>query len=214
MVGITRILGFTVLAAAVMLSGCDAANTAATAQKEAAPVSSPPLVVAQQTDYLINPGDVLEISVWKEEGMEKEVLVLPDGTISFPLVGFVPAAGKTPPEVQRLITGKIKEYIPIPVVTLSVKEVAGNTIYVIGYVEEPGQFHTVRPIDVLQALSLAGGLDPIAHEEEIRIIRRDGGAQRVFNFNYAEIKKGEGLQNNIVLQSGDVVVVPGGGFFQ
>lgn len=203
-----------VFSATVAVAGC-----AANLGSQPTPVSKAEVVTAmpktvEKREYRINPGDILEISVWKEEGMEKQVKVLPDGTISFPLIGFVSVAGSTPAEVQETVTSKMRKFIPYPVVTVSVKEAAGNTIYVIGFVDHPGQFHPTGPIDVLQALSLAGGLTTPASETEVRVIRREDGAQKVFTFNYAEVKKGLGLESNILLESGDVIVVPGGGFFQ
>jgi polysaccharide biosynthesis/export protein len=159
------------------------------------------------TDYLIGPEDVVVISVWKEEGLEQEVIVRPDGKLSFPLAGDVAAAGRTPEQVQRDIATKIERYIPDPVVTVSVKEI-GNKIYVIGQVKRPGAYVIGRYVDVVQALTLAEGLTPFAAENSIKILRRQGTEEQVFPFEYAEVKKGHGLEQNIFLKGGDVVVVP------
>ena len=158
--------------------------------------------------YRLNPGDVLQISVWKEEGMERQVLVLPDGMISFPLAGHLKAAGRTALEVQDALMERIKRYIPEPVITVSVPSVAGNQIYVIGQVQRPGQFPATHRIDVMQALSLAGGLTPFADEDDIKILRREKNKQLALPFDYSEVKNGRNLDLNIVLESGDVVVVP------
>jgi polysaccharide export outer membrane protein len=160
------------------------------------------------TEYLIGPEDVLEISVWKEEGLEREVLVRPDGKLSFPLAGDVRAAGRTPEQVQTEITERIQRYIPDPVVTVTVKTIGGNKIYVIGEVKNPGSYVIGRYVDVIQALTLAGGLTPFARENSIKVLRREGTKEIVVSFEYAEVKKGRRLEQNIFLKGGDVVVVP------
>ncbi|MEA3410435.1 MAG: polysaccharide biosynthesis/export family protein [Pseudomonadota bacterium] len=158
--------------------------------------------------YHIGAEDLLFISVWKEEELQREVTVRPDGGISFPLAGNLQVAGKTVPEVEAEITRKIRRYIPEAVVTVSVKTIAGYSVFVIGKVENPGQFTLGRYIDVIQALTLAGGVTPFANEDNISILRRTGGKEIVFSFDYSDVKKGKNLQQNITLKSGDVVVVP------
>ncbi len=164
--------------------------------------------------YKLNPGDVLEISVWKEEGMQRQVAVLPDGNIAFPLAGHVKAAGMTPEQLKTVLQKRLKNYFADPVLTVSVLQVTGNKIYVIGQVRAPGEFPANRPVDVMQALSLAGGLTTFAAQDEIRILRRDAtGKQRALKFSYSDVSKGKALGSNIVLRSGDVVVVPTSGIF-
>ena len=164
---------------------------------------------SQGASYRIGPEDVLMISVWKEDELQREVLVRPDGGISFPLAGDVAVAGKTTQQVELEITRKIRRYIPDAVVTVSVKTISGYTIYVNGKVNNPGKFTLGRYVDVVQALTLAGGLSPFAKEGSILVQRRDPrGRIIVFPFNYKEIRKGKNLQQNIILQSGDVIVVP------
>ncbi len=164
--------------------------------------------------YQLNPGDVLEISVWKEEGMQRQVAVLPDGNISFPLAGHVKAAGMTPAQLKAVLEKRLKNYFADPVLTVSVLQVSGNKIYVIGQVRAPGEFPANRPVDVMQALSLAGGLTTFAAENDIRILRRDAsGKQQALKFSYSDVSKGKALNSNIVLRSGDVVVVPTSGIF-
>lgn len=159
-------------------------------------------------EYLIEPEDTLNISVWKEEGLQKDVLVRPDGGISFPLVGDLIAAGKSTSQIQTEITTKLKKYIPQPVVTVSLLKLAGYKVYVLGKVNKPGQFIVGSYVDVMQVLTLAGGLTPYASENDVKIIRRINGKEIVFPFEYSEVKSGERLQQNIILKSGDVVVVP------
>ena len=158
--------------------------------------------------YSIGPEDVLEISVWKEEGLQSEVLVRPDGKISFPLVGDIQAEGKTPEQLRHEIAGWLRKYIPDPVVTVLVKKIAAYKIYVLGQINKPGQYTVGIYLDVMQALALAGGLNPYAAENDIRIIRRQGDKEIVIPFEYSEVKKGRNLGQNIILKSGDVVVVP------
>ncbi len=158
--------------------------------------------------YLIGAGDVLDISVWKEEGLQRQLLVRPDGGIDFPLVGELQAGGKTTKELQVEIVKKIKRFIPDAVVTVSIFQIYNNTIYVLGKVARPGQYVAKHYMDVTQALAMAGGLTPYAAAGSIKVLRRSGVKQKVFKFNYAEIEDGENLQQNIVLKNGDVVIVP------
>ena len=158
--------------------------------------------------YKIQPGDVLAVSVWKEEDLIQEVIVRPDGQITFPLVGEAKAAGNSIENLRLLISERLKKYIPDPVVTVSVRQLAGNTIYVIGKVNRPGVFPIVRNVDVMQALSLAGGTSTYAALNDIKILRRENGQLRALSFKYAEVEKGKRLEQNVVLQAGDVVVVP------
>lgn len=158
--------------------------------------------------YLIQPGDLLEISVWREEYLEREVSVQPDGMISFPLAGVLRAAGGDVSELQRKVAERLAEFIPDPVVTVSIKDIRGNRIYVIGQVQKPGHFIMNPTIDVVQALALAGGTTPFAALNDIKILRRTGRQLTAIDFRYGDIEKGRNLQQNIILQSGDVIIVP------
>lgn len=158
--------------------------------------------------YIIQPGDVLAVVVWKEEDMKQEVLVRPDGGISYPLAGDIEAAGHTVQEVKESIVARIKEFIPDPVVTVQVQKTDGNAIYVLGKVNRPGSFVMQRPLDVTQALAMAGGLATFADENSISVLRRASGAQTAMPFRYGDVQKGKSLDQNIMLQPGDVVVVP------
>ena len=172
-----------------------------------------PLAVAatarvEDPAYRIGPEDGLEISVWKDETLKSTTLVRPDGGISFPLVGDLPVAGKTASEVREEIARRLSRFVPEAEVTVSVVRVASYRVYVIGRVNRPGDFAVGRPLDVLQALTLAGGLTPFAVEDEIRIIRREAGRQVSIPFNYARLRKQGDLSQNITLRSGDVLLVP------
>jgi len=158
--------------------------------------------------YRVQPGDVLGISVWREEGLEKQVIVRPDGGLSFPLVGNVQASGKSIPELQTEVADKLKRFIPDPSVNVAVLKLDGNKVYVIGKVNRPGEFPVTRNVDVVQALAMAGGMTPYAAVNKIHILRRSGGKQSAIPFAYGDVEKGQDLEQNIVLQAGDVVVVP------
>ena len=165
-------------------------------------------VVNAQDPYLLNPGDVLSISVWNEEALQQDVLVLPDGTISFPLVGILKVSERTPEQVQDELKEKLSRLIPDPEVNLTVSSVSGNNIFVIGKVNKPGSFPMNSPTDVVQVLSLAGGFTPYADSESIQILRRTGGKQHIILFDYSKIADGKALETNILLKSGDTIVVP------
>ena len=160
-------------------------------------------------EYRIGQEDVLEITVLGEDILSTRALVDPDGWIAFPMVGQVLAAGRTASELERELTDKLKEKIRDPVVTVALADAAGYQVYVVGKVDKPGEFAVGRRIDVLQALALAGGLTPFADQNDIKILRRGGqDGDRVFPFDYSAIKRGNKLGQNIVLQTGDVVMVP------
>ncbi|MFN0316747.1 MAG: polysaccharide biosynthesis/export family protein [Burkholderiales bacterium] len=171
-------------------------------------VGAAPVTESTGSDYRIGPEDVLEISVWREETLQKQALVRPDGGISFPLVGGVQAAGRTAEEIRQEIAVRLKKFIPDPVVSVSVVKLSGYKIYVLGKVNRPGEFVVGRYVDVLQALSMAGGLTPFADEGGIKVVRKVDGNDVVLPFNYAKVRKGRGLDQNIQLRSGDTLVVP------
>ncbi len=158
--------------------------------------------------YRIQPGDVLIVSVWKEQDLQSEALVRPDGGLSFPLVGDIPAAGRTIEDLRATMIERLRKFIPDPAVTIAVKVLGGNRIYVLGKVNRPGEFAFNRPIDVMQALSLAGGATSFASLDDIRILRREQGRQSALSFHYSEVEQGRKLEQNILLRSGDTVVVP------
>ncbi len=167
------------------------------------------LAVADDDSYLINKGDKLRVDVWQEENLRMEVLVSPDGTISFPLIGIVPAAGKTLAGLREDIRNRLDEYIPSPEVNVTLLTLEGNVIYILGEVARPGPYIMLKDLQVIQALSLAGGLTPFASKDEIHIVRKtkDGRFQSI-PFDYGEVEDGEDLETNIPLQSGDTVIVP------
>lgn len=163
---------------------------------------------ADIADYQIGPDDLLDISVWKEETLQRKVVVRPDGKISLPLIGEIQAASRSAEDLQKDITQRLKKFIPEPVVTVVIEKVAAYKIYVIGEVKNSGAYQVGHYVDVVQALALAGGLTPYAAENKIKILRRENNLVTVIPFEYAKVEAGIELKQNIILKRGDVVVVP------
>jgi polysaccharide biosynthesis/export protein len=158
--------------------------------------------------YRLQPGDIMTVSVWKETELQSDVLVRPDGGFSFPLAGDVDAIGKTVEDIRTLLVERLKRYIPNPVVTVAVKQIGGNRIYVVGRVNHAGDFPLSSPLDVMQAIALAGGATPYAAINDIVILRRQNGEQQALHFHYSDVARGRDLSQNVLLQGGDTVVVP------
>lgn len=158
--------------------------------------------------YHLQPGDVIDVSVWKEQDLQREILIRPDGGFTFPLVGEIDASGRTVEEIRAQVAERLKRFVPSPVVTVAVKAINGNRIYVLGKVNHAGEFPFIRELDVMQALSLAGGTTSFAALNDIVILRRQNGAEHAFRFRYNDVARGRDLSQNIQLQSGDTVVVP------
>jgi len=167
---------------------------------------------SSQADYVVGPGDVLDISVWKEEALTKSLVVLPDGYIHFPLIGEIRAAGKTVEQIREEIKQKISVYAPDPVLSVEVRQVNSMIIFVLGRVNNPGKFAVNAKTNVLQGIAMAGGLNPFAKRNDIKVIRQDGGKSadktQTFAFRYDDVADGKNLDQNIWLQRGDVILVP------
>jgi polysaccharide export outer membrane protein len=160
-------------------------------------------------DYTMNAGDQIDISVWKEPDLTRPVIVRPDGKFSFPLAGEINAAGRTVVQIQNDLVAKLKTYIPEPVVTASVKSLDGYRVYVIGQVTHPGAITMNPRMNVLQALTVAGGMTPFAALNDIIVLRGASGPnQRMLPFHYGEVSKGKNLGQNVQLEAGDVIIVP------
>ena len=173
--------------------------------KEAAPAAP---VNTTAPLYVIQPNDILEVFVWKEPDLTRKVLVRPDGRISFPLVQDMQASGISPGELKTQIERKLKEYIDSPNVTIIVDAIQSYRVFVTGKVQKPGAILAEKPITVLQALAMAGGFQEYAKTSEMSILRYYENENIVFKFDYGEVTKGKNSNQNILLRSGDVVVVP------
>lgn len=166
-------------------------------------------IASDKTDiYRLRQGDTILISVWREDTLQRQAIVLPDGSITFPLIGRVVVSGLSTPEVEQRITTRLKEYFPEPIVTVVIVGIDGNRAFVTGKVIRPGPLILNGPISVLQAISLVGGFDKFADENDIKVIRSKVEGQEVLRVNYKDIISGRNMSTNILLQAGDTLVVP------
>jgi polysaccharide biosynthesis/export protein len=176
-------------------------------QSQSVPANSPSNATAAVVgDYRLGPGDKLRIEVYKDTQLSQSVQIRPDGKITMPLIGDLEANGQTPIELRDTISGKLKEYINKPSVTVIVVEATAATAYVMGEVNHPGAVSLQGgPLTVIQALALAGGLKDFADVKGIRILRKGGGSAQAIAFNYKEAIRGA---TPVYLRPGDTVVVP------
>ena len=158
--------------------------------------------------YRIGPNDILHIYVWKEPDLTRDVTVMADGRITFPLIGEIMASGKTVAQLKQIITEKLKKYVTAPEVTVIVNESRSRTIYTIGKLARPGPYPLVPGMTVLQALSTAGGFAEWADTKNIIIVRHEGGKEVQLHFNYKEFIEGKNIKQNILLKPNDTIVVP------
>jgi polysaccharide export outer membrane protein len=168
-----------------------------------------PLLAEPATpSYEIGPSDLLRVFIWKETELTQDLVVMPDGRITFPLIGEIQAQGRNVTELKELISEKLKKYVTAPEVTVIVRESNSRLIYTIGRVARPGPYPLGAGMTVLQALSMAGGFAEWAEEKNIKIVRREGGKEIQLPFNYKEYISGRNLEQNILLRPSDTIVVP------
>ncbi|MBW1710124.1 MAG: polysaccharide export protein [Deltaproteobacteria bacterium] len=158
--------------------------------------------------YTISSGDILEISVWQDESLSRQLIVPPDNFISFPLIGDIDITGMTVTKLREVVTQKVTEYVPDATVTVLLRQINSLKAYVIGKVNNPGQFPIDMQTNVMQLLTMAGGLNQFADSNKIMILRQEKDKIIRILFNYKELEKGKNLEQNIILQRGDVIVVP------
>jgi polysaccharide export outer membrane protein len=174
------------------------------------PTTSPPPRTNTGTvppDYRLVAGDKLRIEVYKDQQLSQSLEIRPDGKITLPLIGDVPAAGATPRELASTLTDRLREYVTTPVVTVIVAEAMPAMVYVMGEVNSPGAQPLREPITVIQALAVAGGFKDFANPKKIRILRKGpGGAIRTIQYNYKEAI--ERSDRPFFLQPGDTIIVP------
>lgn len=198
---------------ALVVGGCALVSFSATTVAQG-PLSVPPSAMVAATPYRINPGDELEVLVWGDERLQRSVLVLPDGTFAFPLVGQVNAAGRLPAEIERVITvGLQPQYKgPVPQVTVSVKKPSGYQFSVVGKVKGPGTFTPGRYVNALEAVAIAGGPSEFANTSGIKVIRKSGNRLYVVPVHIQDALKGDtdrlGPNDIPRIESGDTLVVP------
>lgn len=166
------------------------------------------LPVAVARDYLIGSGDLLGIEVWKDPSLTRTVVVLPDGKIIFPLIGEIVAGGRTVSAVKKEIEERLTRFVPEPILTLEVKQSNSLFVYVLGRVNTPGRSQLPANVNVLQALATAGGLNPFAKRDQIKVFRFENGSTTILPFDYDLVTAGRQLEENIELKRGDVIFVP------
>ena len=172
--------------------------------------------LAAPSDFFLGPEDVLKVTVWKSPDLSGEVTIRPDGTITLPLIGDVPAAGLTANVLAKRISERLTEYVSSPIVTVQVKEVNSYFIYVLGEVVKPGKYPLKSYVNVMQGISLAGGFAPFASKNKIKVLRNvstgseghEEKRQIEIPVSYDDILKGTAITGNFILRSGDVIVVP------
>ena len=164
--------------------------------------------LAQAQFYSIGPGDVLEISVWRDESLSRELVVPPDGMLSFPLIEDLLVTGMTIAQIRELIRQKLSEFVPDASVTVILKNINSLRAYVIGQVKNPGTFPITMETRVMHLLSMAQGLTPFASERDIHVLRHTNNTIEKIPVNYRDVLRGSNLEQNILLRRGDVVVVP------
>ena len=161
-------------------------------------------------DYIIGPEDLLEVSVWRNQDLTKQVHVRPDGRISLPLIGDVVAVGKTPEQLTHDIAMKLGEYMENPTVAIVVQEVNSYSVFILGEVSAQGKYPLKSKTSLLQLLTIAGGFTPVAARNKIIVFRLVGenGSQEKIKASYDDIVLRDELDQDIVLKPGDTVVVP------
>lgn len=173
---------------------------AGTAPPPADPNAPPP-------GYVIGADDLLTIKVWQDEKMSGDVLVRPDGKVTLALVNDIQAAGLTPDQFRLALTTAAEKFIEGPTVNVTVKQINSRKVYIQGAVNKPGPYQLSGRMDVLQMLSMAGGLTEYADKGNIGIFRTENGKQVRYRFNWNEVVDGKRLQQNIELKVGDTIVV-------
>ncbi len=158
--------------------------------------------------YRLHQGDTLQVSVWREDTLKAKVVVLPDGSITFPLAGRIEVFGLSTPEAEQLIASKLKAFLPDPNVSVVIEGTAGNNAFVLGKVMKSGPIIISGPLSVLQAISMAGGFDKFADEGGIKVIREMSNGQSLLPVHYKDIISGTDMSTNIQLKAGDTIVVP------
>jgi len=190
---------------AIGMVGCTGLKVSAQESPENMPVGTG----MASGDYRIAPSDVLEITVFGEEGLSRNQLVVrPDGKVSFPLIGDVEVGGMTTAQVKETVESNVRIYIPDAMAAVSVAQLGSLQYYVVGKVAKPGMYNVSKPLTVLQLLALAGGPVTFAREDRVSILRHHGRETLRLPFNYEDIKKGRNLEQNVLLERGDVLVVP------
>jgi len=164
-------------------------------------------ILSDANDYKIGPEDLLDISVWKNPELSRTVPVRPDGKVSLPLVNDIQAAGLTPTALRQQLIDRLAEFIPAPEVAVIVREVHSMKVAVVGSVKTPGRYEIKSAATVLEMIALAQGFTDFASRDRIVILRQENGESKRIPFNYRKVAAGD-EQANLVVQPGDIIVVP------
>jgi polysaccharide export outer membrane protein len=197
----------------LILLSTASAQTPATANRTPAPQdhASPAAVVPTlpadtSADYRLQPGDKIHIEVYHDQDLSPSLQIRPDGKITLPLLGDLPAAGRTSIELRDQIAGALKDYITNPVVTVMVLETSPQVVYVMGEVNKPGTLPLVGGrLSILQALAMAGGFTDFANKKDIRVLRHGKKGMETLRFNYKDAL--EDAKEPLQLLPGDTVIV-------
>lgn len=177
-------------------------------RNSSAPAPVPAPSASLPADYIIGADDVLTIVFWREKDLSAEVTVRPDGRISLPLLNDVDAAGLTPEELRMRVTEAAGKLLEEPTVTVVVKQINSRKVFITGQVGKPGAYPLLAPTNVVQLITMAGGVLEYADDKNISILRTEAGKPVSLRFNYDEVKKRKRLEQNILLKPGDTVIVP------
>jgi polysaccharide export outer membrane protein len=203
------IAAIVVLLPAIVVTTVRAQETTSASAKLPMPaISADRQAATTDPNFLIGAQDVLDVSVWKEPDLSRQVPVRPDGKISLPLLNDVQAMGLTPTQLAAQITAGLEKYMTSPQVTVIVSQINSQRIYILGEVGRAGAYGMLPGMTVLQALSNAGGFTAFANLKNIYILRQESGKQQKLFFNYKEVLAGKKTEQNIELKSGDTIVVP------
>lgn len=204
-----RTLTFIVLSQAWLVTTLSVDGAAQAPQSR----QTPPAAAADQgvslpVDYVIGPEDVLGVLFWRDTEMSGDVTVRPDGKVTLPLIGEIVAAGLKPDALREQVHKAADKYLSDPNVTIVVRQINSRKVFITGEVTTPGAYPLVAPRTVMQIIALAGGLTEYADSKAITVMRTQNGAAKSFKFNYKDVSRGKGLEQNILLQPGDTIVVP------
>lgn len=174
-----------------------------------APVPAPGALAPLPSDYVIGPGDVLQVSVWKNDTLSRVVPVRPDGKISMPLLHDIQASGLTAMQLRDKIARSLGEFLPTPEVSVTLIEVRSLRVSVLGEVQKPGVLELRGRTTILEAIAMAGGFRDFASPSKITVIRMgENGETKKIRFNYNRAISNASEEPNLVLHSGDVIIVP------
>ena len=189
-------------------SGLAGANQAASSDGSTAVNAARVIPAALPPDYVIGPEDLLSVVFWREKEMSADVVVRPDGKISLPLLKDVEAAGYTPEQLTNVLVKAASKYISQPNATVIVKEINSRKVFIVGQVAKPGGFPLTGNMTVLELIALAGDVLEFAKSKNVVVVRKENDGERRFKFNYKDVIKGKSIEQNILLKSGDTVIVP------